>query len=99
MEYTIISLAALAAASYFAVSVVKVDVRALLALCLVAAFFQIIFDNYMTWLGLWSFDFSKTLGIKIPIIPLENLIFGIDLAIASVASWEWLKTGKSRRSG
>ena len=91
MEYTLISFAVLLASIYYAVAIVKIDRKNLAIACLISAFFQLIFDNYMTSLGLWSFDFSYTLGMAIPFIPLENIVFGTSLAIATIASWERLK--------
>lgn len=41
--------------------------------------FQLVFDNYFTSQGLWMFDVSKTLGIFIPFIPVENLVYGTAL--------------------
>ena len=91
MEYTFISAAVFLVSAYYAVAVVKVNRKSLALACAISAFFQLIFDNYMTSLGLWAFDFSFTLGIAIPFIPIENLLFGTSLAIATIASWERLK--------
>ncbi len=96
MEYTIISIVVLLASLYYAIAVVKLSSKHLLIAVAISVFFQLIFDNYMTLLGLWSFDFSKTLGIAVPIIPLENLLFGASLAIATIASWESVKKNKGQ---
>ena len=91
MEYSLISVIVFFFSAYYAIAVVKVDKKSLVAACLISAFFQLIFDNYMTSLGLWVFDFSFTFGIAVPYIPVENLLFGTSLAIATIASWERLK--------
>ena len=90
MEYTILSVIFLVATFFYALYA-KINIRMLIILCFVSLFFQLIFDNYMTSLGLWIFDYSHTVGIKLPIIPLENLIFGVSLTLATVATWEILK--------
>lgn len=41
--------------------------------------FQLIFDNYFTAQGLWVFNASETLGIFLPFIPIENLLFGVEM--------------------
>jgi len=91
MEYTILSLIAVALSFYYALFIVKLDSKLLVVTCFISVLFQLLFDNYMTSLGLWIFDYSFTLGIMVPIIPIENLLFGISLAAATVASWEALK--------
>ena len=88
MEYTIISVIAMAVCLYYSLIVMKLHSKRLVLISGISIFFQLIFDNYMTSLGLWIFDFSKTLGITVPIIPLENLFFGLALTIATVVSWE-----------
>jgi lycopene cyclase domain-containing protein len=90
MEYTMISISVLALCLYYALAIMRLDKKSVLLVSAISVFFQLIMDNYMTFLGLWSFDFSKTLGIAVPIIPLENLLFGIALTVAVVASWERL---------
>lgn len=91
MEYTLISIVVLLASLYYALAVVKLSFRYLLITVAISVFFQLIFDNYMTSVGLWSFDFTKTLGLAVPTIPLENLLFGAALAIATIASWERIR--------
>ena len=88
MEYTMISAVVLLAFLYYALAVVRIPPKRLLIAVAISVFFQLIFDNFTTSLGLWHFDFSKTLGIAVPVIPLENLFFGAALAIATIASWE-----------
>lgn len=41
--------------------------------------FQLVFDNLFTLLGVWSFNSAETLGIFVPFIPIENLIYGQEL--------------------
>jgi lycopene cyclase domain-containing protein len=92
MEYTILSALDLSAAALLAERS-KLPKRPLIAAAAIAIFFQLVFDNLMTAYGLWIFDFSKTLGIAVPVIPLENLFFGLSLMIFTVVCWERL--GKS----
>ncbi|MCX8174774.1 MAG: lycopene cyclase domain-containing protein [Candidatus Micrarchaeota archaeon] len=87
MQYTLMAVGALAAAAFLAVRA-RLAPKPLAALAAAALFFQLVFDNLMTAQGLWVFDFSHTLGIAVPTIPLENLLFGLALALATVVSWE-----------
>ncbi len=41
---------------------------------------QFVFDNWMAKIGFWHFNPSATLGVFVPYIPLENLLFGAALA-------------------
>jgi lycopene cyclase domain-containing protein len=91
MEYTLISIVVLLASLYYALAVVRLPEKHLLIAVSISVFFQLIFDNYTTSLGLWSFDFTQTLGLAVPIIPLENLLFGAALAISTIASWERIR--------
>ncbi len=87
MQYTLLSLLAILLAWACALRS-KLPLKPLLLLCFLSISFQLIFDNIMTWAGLWEFDFSQTLGLSLPFIPLENLLFGLALALFIVASWE-----------
>ena len=51
--------------------------------------FQLIFDNYFTTLGIWTFNMSETLGIFVPFIPIENLFFGIEMLWFTLILFEW----------
>ena len=95
MEYFILSIVSIIIASFLALRIAKLDPKAIILVCAISVFFQLIFDNYFTYLGLWVFDFSHTLGILLPVIPLENLIFGISLTLATVASWELMQKQKA----
>ncbi len=37
---------------------------------------QLVFDNLFTYFGIWEFNPQHVLGIFVPFIPLENLVFG-----------------------
>ena len=41
--------------------------------------FQLIFDNFFTAQGLWIFNRAETAGIFLPFIPIENLLFGVEM--------------------
>lgn len=41
--------------------------------------FQLIFDNFFTERGLWVFNSAEIVGIFVPIIPLENIFFGVEM--------------------
>ncbi|MEM4554520.1 MAG: lycopene cyclase domain-containing protein [Candidatus Anstonellaceae archaeon] len=91
MEYTLLSLLGLIASAYLALKA-RLDEKKLAAAGAICLFFQLIFDNLMTWVGLWVFDPAQILGILLPFIPAENLAFGLALMIATIASWELSKS-------
>ena len=43
------------------------------------AVFQFVFDNLFTAVGVWRFDAAQTLGVFIPFIPVENMVYGFVL--------------------
>lgn len=53
-----------------------------------AIFAQFVMDNLTAWRGFWIFNDAVTLGIRVPIIPLENLIFGASLFLFTILFWE-----------
>ncbi|MEM4347993.1 MAG: lycopene cyclase domain-containing protein [Candidatus Anstonellaceae archaeon] len=87
MGYTLLSLLWLGASVYLVVKA-RPNARKLAIAASVCIFFQLIFDNLMTWAGLWIFDPGQVLGIWLPFIPIENLAFGLALMFATVAFWE-----------
>lgn len=97
MQYTVLAMIALALTLALAIRA-KLPAKPLIALAFIAVISQLIFDNIMASAGLWKFDFSQTLGIAVPVIPLENLMFGLALAIATVVSWEKRKN-QARETG
>ena len=87
MEYTIMAVAAFALFAYLAFYS-RLPKKPLAAGLGLAVLFQLVFDNLMTAAGLWIFNPAATLGIFLPYIPLENLLFGASLFLASAWSWE-----------
>jgi len=53
--------------------------------------FQLVFDNYFTIQGLWVFNPSETLGIFLPFIPVENLIFGVEMLWFTLIVYTYLQ--------
>jgi lycopene cyclase domain-containing protein len=49
---------------------------------------QLVVDNITAWRGFWSFNEKMIVGVRLPVIPFENLLFGISLFYATVISWE-----------
>jgi len=90
IEYTLLCIVALAAA-YFFDHLLETRVgrrRAFLYALAMALLTQLVVDNLTAWRGFWNFNMYMTLGVGIPVIPLENLLFGTALFYASVISWE-----------
>ncbi len=50
--------------------------------------FQLVFDNFFTARGLWLFDPTSLLGIFLPFIPIENLLFGFCLFSCTIILYE-----------
>ncbi|MEM3555143.1 MAG: lycopene cyclase domain-containing protein [Candidatus Micrarchaeia archaeon] len=89
-EYTILCIVSLVLV-FLADSIMKTKVRerkfflCALALALIT---QLVVDNITAWRGFWSFNEEMILGIHLPVIPFENLLFGISLFYATIISWE-----------
>jgi lycopene cyclase domain-containing protein len=58
--------------------------------------FQLLFDNYFTWKGLWVFDPHAVMGIFLPFIPIENLFFGLELLWMSMLLYQFFLAPSSR---
>ncbi|MCX8196727.1 MAG: lycopene cyclase domain-containing protein [Candidatus Micrarchaeota archaeon] len=89
VEYTIMSGVALVLSFLLALAS-RTNMRMLLAAGLVSLAFQLVFDNLMTYVGLWKFSERYILGIRVPFIPAENLAFGLSLMVCTVLCWELL---------
>jgi lycopene cyclase domain-containing protein len=59
------------------------------------AAFQLVFDNLCTFLGIWKFNSQHVLGIFVPFIPIENLIFGFELLSLSVILYEFFARARA----
>jgi lycopene cyclase domain-containing protein len=84
---------------FLADSLLKTKVRgrkAFLCTLALAILTKLVVDNITTWRGFWSFNSDMTLGIRVPVIPFENLLFGISLFYSSVISWEFSKRHSAR---
>lgn len=84
MEYTITALVVLAivlALDHFLLQtrIITLSNKRLWKTTAVFVLFQFVFDNYFTWKGLWVFDRTQVIGIFLPFIPIENLLFGMEL--------------------
>jgi lycopene cyclase domain-containing protein len=96
-EYTILCILTLAAV-FIADSVLKTRVARRKVFYYVLAFAlltQLIVDNLTTWAGFWNFNEQTMIGVRVPVIPFENLLFGVALFYSSIISWEFsLKMAK-----
>lgn len=89
-EYTllcIVSIVLVFLADSFLKTKVKERRAFLLALAL-ALLTQLVVDNITAWRGFWSFNEEMIIGVRAPVIPFENLLFGISLFYATVILWE-----------
>lgn len=55
---------------------------------------QFLADNWAAMRGFWIFNDAVTLGVRVPFIPLENLLFGTALFLCSVFWWELFSKNK-----
>lgn len=53
--------------------------------------FQVVFDNYFTRQGLWSFNPNEIIGLFVPTIPIENLVFGMEMLWFCLIVYEYVK--------
>ena len=91
IEYTLLCIVALAAA-YFFDHLLETRVgrrRAFLYALAMALLTQLVVDNLTAWRGFWNFNRDMMLGMRVPVIPLENLLFGIALFYSTIISWEF----------
>ncbi len=66
--------------------------KAVLLASFVAVAAQLVFDNLTVWRGFWHFNDVAMSGIRIPFMPVENLLFGLALFLFTVVMWECRKT-------
>ncbi len=67
---------------------VRQNPGAFLAALGLAALAQLIFDNATVRLGFWQFNEAAISGIRIPFMPVENLVFGLALFLFTALAWE-----------
>ncbi len=48
-----------------------------------------VFDNLIVGAGIVGYDDSLTLGIRVPIAPIEDFAYAIGAALLVPALWEW----------
>ncbi len=51
---------------------------------LIFAAFQLVLDNYFTQIGIWTFNREEVIGIFVPFIPIENLVYGFELLALTI---------------
>ena len=54
--------------------------------------FQLVLDNYFTAKGLLVFNPHTVIGIYLPFIPIENILFGIELLWLSIILYSFFQT-------
>jgi lycopene cyclase domain-containing protein len=59
--------------------VLRVSNRPFWITVLVFAAFQLVLDNYFTQIGIWKFNREEVIGLFIPFIPIENVLYGLEL--------------------
>lgn len=56
--------------------------------------FQLVFDNVFTWQGIWVFNRVETIGLFVPFIPVENLLFGFELFSFTIILYEFFRRAR-----
>lgn len=87
MEYTALAIIGFAL-GWLAVLRCRLERKLVIVGVAVAVLGQLAFDNYMSSLGLWKFAPQFILGVLVPIIPIENFLFGASLFMLTIASYE-----------
>ncbi|MBI5553568.1 MAG: lycopene cyclase domain-containing protein [Candidatus Diapherotrites archaeon] len=88
-EYTLLALGILAFCAGLAIRRVPLNHKSLLFFGVgIALLAQLLLDNLMTFLGLWAFNPNSILGVYVPVIPAENLLFGAAMFLFTVSVWE-----------
>lgn len=63
----------------------------------IIVFAQLVADNWAAARGFWVFNDSVTVGVRVPVIPLENLLFGTALFLCTVFFWEWFSANPKNK--
>lgn len=64
--------------------VLRLSNRPFWSTALIFAAFQLVLDNYFTQAGIWKFNHTEVIGIFIPFIPIENLVYGFELLALTI---------------
>lgn len=91
MEYTLAAVVMLVlamAANLRWNTAVRQSPRAFAMALSLAAVAQLVFDNVTVWRGFWQFNEAAISGIRVPFMPIENLLFGLALFLFTVLAWE-----------
>lgn len=63
-----------------------------------ALFAQLVSDNLLVWRGFWAFNDAMNSGVRLPYLPVENLLFGTALFTATLLAWAWFSKGSRKRA-
>jgi lycopene cyclase domain-containing protein len=91
MEYTALCVISIVAV-FFADSFLKTGVarrKAFWYALALTILTQLVADNLTAWRGFWNFNEQAMIGVRVPVIPFENLLFGVALFYSSIISWEF----------
>lgn len=69
--------------------VLRVNNHPLWGAAIVFALFQFVLDNYFTSRGLWMFNSNQMVGVFIPFIPIENILYGFELLLLAIILYEF----------
>jgi lycopene cyclase domain-containing protein len=64
--------------------VLRLSNRSFWITALIFAGFQFVLDNYFTRTGIWTFNSAEVIGVFIPFIPIENMVYGFELLALTI---------------
>ena len=101
MTYTVAALAAVVAAVALDIAVLRTRLvrrKVFWATYPIVLGFQLLFNGVLTGRGVVRYDPDTILGVRVAYAPVEDLLFGFALVLATLSLWVWLD-GRRARSG
>jgi lycopene cyclase domain-containing protein len=101
VTYTVAALAAVVAAVALDIAVLRTRLvrrKVFWATYPIVLGFQLLFNGVLTGRGVVRYDPDTILGVRVAYAPVEDLLFGFALVLATLSLWVWLD-GRRARSG
>ncbi|WP_375475046.1 lycopene cyclase domain-containing protein [uncultured Jatrophihabitans sp.] len=108
MTYTLAALLAVAAVAALDLAVLRTRLlgrRAFWTAYGIVLFFQLVVNGLLTGLRIVRYDPAEIVGLRIVYAPVEDLLFGFALVLATLSLWVWTgrlggaRGGPGRRAG
>ena len=92
MTYTIAAILGAAAAVVLDLAVLRTGLvrrRVFWATYPIVLAFQLLFNGVLTGRGVVRYDPQTILGVRVAYAPVEDLVFGFALVLATLSTWVW----------